>query len=313
MNKFDMLEKFIGKLKTYTLFLVIVEVICTLLIGIGASQVKDLYSSWTLLLILCSLIQICISIFHFGYIKDFPTALVDSLKSDLSSQQMNKDFSRISLINDTITKSLIKLNVQTCKLADQVDIKNSPSENKLCDSGIQQGLKDLNDSFLKNIHNIIDSFQTKFTIGIFINRFSKIPSEDSSEITDCFDSGSFLLRDDLNLDGSIMKDIYNKEGLSGLEFEIQTCIKTCFKNHRSEFFQELRSNNKLSMYTNVIPLVCDEDSSIGVMFIIGDSFKSIPNDFDEVVRIQNRIITNWIERYNECVMLKHISDISSGI
>lgn len=40
------------------------------------------------------------------------------------------------------------------------------------------------------------------------------------------------------------------------------------------------------------------------MFIIGDKMVQIPNDLDDITKIHNRIVANWINKYNECVFQK---------
>jgi hypothetical protein len=312
MNKLDTLSKLLSKLKNYSVALIGIEVSCTALIGLGASQVNDFFSAWTLLIIICSVILIVISSFQYNYLKDFPTTLVESIKSDFSSQEMVKDYSRISIINDSIAKTLITLNSQTCQLQEQADgpaqLSEGIIENILCEKGIQKGISNLIDSFLKNLHNITESSQSKFTVGIYLDRFLQIPSDDTTDLMDYYTSGTFLLKDDLCLKNSISSNIFDKQGASGIDLEIQNCIKSCFNNTHSQFYPELRENKNLSAYANMIPVVCDEEQASGVLFIIANKLDKIPNDFDEVTKIYNRIIANWFHKYNDCIQTRKISN-----
>lgn len=312
MNKLDTLNKLLSKLKNYSIALIGIEVSCTALIGLGASQVNEFFSAWTLSIIICSVIQIVISSFQYNYLKDFPTTLVESIKSDFTSQEMVKDYSRISIINDSIAKTLISLNSQTCQLQEQADgpeqVSGEIVENILCEKGIQQGISNLIDSFLKNLHNITESSQSKFTVGIYLDWFLQIPSDGSTDLIDYYTRGTFLLKDDLYLKNSISQNIFDKKDAIGIELEIQNCIRSCLNNTHSQFYPELRENINLSAYANMIPVVCDEEQASGVLFIIANKLGKIPNDFDEVTKIYNRIIANWVHKYNDCIQTKKNSN-----
>lgn len=308
MKKIEILKNLLDKLRHYALALIAIEVTCTALIGLGASQVDKFLSPWTLLMIFSSFILIVILSYRYTYLKDFPSTLVELIKSDFSVQTLEKDYSRISLINDSIAKTLISLNSQTCQLQEQADgietSNDEPIENKLCDKGIQQGLSVLIDSFLKNLHNIAESSQSKFTVGVYINWFLEIPSYSSLDYMDMHRSGTFILKDDLNIANNISEDIFEKKGAKEIELEIQSWITACYNNGHSQFHVGLRENDSLSIYANTIPVVCNEEAPVGVLFIIGNNLNVIPNDFDEVTRIHNRIISNWINKYNDCVSQK---------
>ncbi|RUA28483.1 MAG: hypothetical protein DSY77_15975 [Bacteroidetes bacterium] len=312
MDKIEALKKLLNHLKNYALVTIAIEVICTGLIGLGASKVTDFFSAWSLLMIFSSIILIVILSYKYYYLKDFPSTLIDSIKNDFQSQSLESDFSRISLINDSIAKSLISLNAQTCQLEDQASglehLHDEPVENKLCDQGLQNGLINLIQSFLKNLHNIVESGQSKFTVGIYLDWYNEIPKEGSGSLGEYYKSGTFILKDDLNLGSEISSEIFNAEGLTGVSLEIQSWIKACFNNGKAQFHNKLRERNDLSIYANNIPVVCSEDDSSGVLFIVGDKMEDIPNDFNEVTRIHNRIISNWINKYNDCIRQRILND-----
>lgn len=305
MDKIESLKKLLNHLKNFALASIVIEVACTALIGLGASKVTDLFSAWTLLMVFSSIILIIILAYKYYYLKDFPSTLVDSIKRDFESQSLESDFSRISLVNDSIAKSLISLNSQTCQLEEQAsgldDIHDEPVENKLCDQGLKNGLTNLIQSFLKNLHNIAESGQSKFTVGIYLDWYNEMPQGDSKSLSEIYTNGTFILKDDLNLDSEIPSDIFDAQGLTGLSLEIQGWIKACFNNCKPQFQNQLREKSDFSIYANTIPVVCSEEHSSGVLFIIGDQIEKLPNDFDEVTRIHNRIISNWINKYNDCI------------
>lgn len=114
-------------------------------------------------------------------------------------------------------------------------------------------------------------------------------------------TGVFVIKDDLNLKDYIAKEIFSKENIAGIELEIQSCLKACFNSKVPQFYSPMRENKSLAMYANLIPVVCDESISSGVLFLVGNNLHSLPNDFDDVTRIYNRIIANWLNRYNDCI------------
>ena len=307
MEKLITLDKILKKLRHYTIAVITIEVICTGLIGLAASQIDSIFSPWTILILFCSFILIVILSYRYNYLKDFPSTLVESIKSDFSNQNLRNDYSRISLINDSIAKSLMSLNSQTCQLNEQVqnftNIEDAPIEDKLCSQGIKNGLSEVIESFLKNLHNIIDSNQSKFTVGVYLSTFWETNAKDPKEDPE-MKRGTFLIKDDLNLLEIIPENILDEENASGLSFEIQTSLKSSWNNKKAEFHPKLKNDNNLSVYTNVIPEVCSEDYYTGVLFIIGNNLIEVPNDFDDVTKIYSRIITNWINKYNECIYQK---------
>ena len=312
MDKIESLKKLLKHLKNFALVSIIIQGTCTALIGLGSSKVTDFYSAWTLLIVFSIIILSIILAYKYSYLKDFPETLIDSIKRDFESQSLQSDFSRIYLVNDSIAKSLISLNSQTCQLAEQalgiVNIDDEPVENKLCGQGIKNGLTNLIQSFLKNLHNITESSQSKFTVGIYLNGYYKMPIEDSESLQDIYTSGTFILKDDLNLANEIPPGIFEAQGLKGLSLEVQRWIVACFNNGKSQFQKQLIEKTDFSIYANTIPVVCSEDHSSGVLFVIGDKIENLPNGFNEVTRIHNRIISNWINKYNECIQQRLRND-----
>lgn len=306
MKYLNELNLWINQMQKYSIWVIIIEVLCTIFISLGASQVSEFLSPWTLLIFFCAIIFTVVLVSRYSYLKYFPSSIVENIKKDFNAKTLEQDYSRITLINNSVANSLISLNSQTCQLQGEADeeIPYSPEETRLCSKGIHLGLESLLSDFLKNLHLIAVAADSKFSVGVYLNYICKDPGTEKTGLKEIFQSGSYLIKDDLQLSEFVKEELFDVNGASGSTLDLQNCLKTSYNNNKSCSSHITFNNKQFFIYCNVIPLVCSEDDPSGVMFLISDKMTQIPNDLDDVTKIHNRIVSNWVNKYNDCVNQK---------
>ena len=174
----DFFESSFEFTKGYTL----IEVIVIVSLGIASSQVKELLSPWTLLIILCGVLLFITYIQRNKFLNKFPKSLIDSVEQSLNLKdveiqrkeseieriKVNKSKSRSGLINEAISKTIVGLNNQTCSLSAR---ENIPDEifNKLCNTDVEQGLLKVLTPLITEIYTIIENDESEVLIGAYFN------------------------------------------------------------------------------------------------------------------------------------------------
>ena len=306
MKYLDELNTWIRQIRKYSIWVIIIEVLCTICISLGASQIEIFLSPWSILIVFSAIIFTVVLFSRYSYLKHFPITIVENIKKDFDAKTLEQDYSRITLINNSVANSLISLNSQTCQLQVEVDdeIPYSDEETRLCSKGINLGLGSLLSDFLKNLHLISEASDSKFSVGVYLNCIYKLPGSRGADDFETCKSGTYLIKDDLQLSEFIIEELFELSGATDSKLELQNCLKTSYNNNKSCNNSIKFKEKQYMIYCNVIPLVCSEEDPSGVMFIIGDKMNKIPNDFDDVTKIHNRIVSNWVNKYNDCVFQK---------
>jgi hypothetical protein len=92
------------------------------------------------------------------------------------------------------------------------------------------------------------------------------------------------------------------------QFNIQTAIRQSFNNY--EYVNSIYQINaeNFSIICSPMPFACNEDEPNGVFFIIGKQIDNLPIETETNLKIFNRVIANWIYRYNECVINRQLNN-----
>lgn len=109
-----------------------------------------------------------------------------------------------------------------------------------------------------------------------------------------------VARDDFDFKGLIPNNIMKHEELVGASFHIQKQMQDSFNNESFVINDIIIGNKNYSLITSNIPTVC-EDGSYGVVFILCEELTKTPEDSEAVFKIFNRLLCNWMSRYNECI------------
>ncbi len=303
------LKDWIKVIQTAILGAIFVEAVLVIVIGVASNNLDKVY--WLGILLSCAVIYLFLTIIKAAYQIRFPSSIVDELIAKRELEEKNKLFARQSNINEYISKAIQSLNTQTCNIQSVEDGKN------LCDQELGVRLKDLLQSFVLHADVLLDAaINRNFTIGLYLDFYYKHPhsladvfvghymGEDfvteapgTSAITD---HGIILLKDDLNLQPYIPKELFLTE-VNGPSFEVQSALKRSFNNLRFFKHQFSIEEQSYSIITAEILEVCSDDNASGVLFIIGKNDFSYPADLPEVLKIFNRIVANYVSRYNDCL------------
>lgn len=146
-----------------------------------------------------------------------------------------------------------------------------------------------------NLFTPLITLNTQFTVGLYLDNYASLITDDHS------DKGIIIIQDTLfSMENSISKDLLQHSNIGGVDLEIQTAIRKSFNNH--EFVQAnfLYEAETLTIICSPMPFACNEDL-LGVFFIISKELERVPEDLPVTLKIFNRMISNWIYRYNECI------------
>ncbi|WP_159451961.1 hypothetical protein, partial [Hymenobacter roseosalivarius] len=116
-----------------------------------------------------------------------------------------------------------------------------------------------------------------------------------------YDTGVLLLKDDLNFNNFLPKDTFYNNNAEGVEYELQSIIKKSFNNKSFVNQNFINKEANYSVFCIDIPLACDLESKLGVLFIISRQVENYPSELASVLSTFTRITSNWVARYDECV------------
>jgi len=288
----DRLDKFSKVVNRAIIGVAIVEALFVLFIGIASSYLDtenetiNKFSFWSLFVF--GILYLLLLLLKTLYNANYPGSITNELKSERDLFVLKRNSDRQKTINDFLISTIQRLNGQTCAL-------NYGDETHLCDQGIQEGIRELIHPIIENMHFMLDTTATDFTIGVYLNSYS------SMEDFENWESGILIISDKLEKHNIIEKELLTNPDVKGEQFQIQTSIRQSFNDYKYIVHNYINGG----MYTIIcspMPFACDEDDVSGVLFIISKHLESIPSETEINLMIFNRVISNWVYRYNECVL-----------
>ncbi len=299
------LDKFAKTINSMVIGLSIFEGILVIVIGVVSNNLttenKEINKICLWILLLCSFFYLVLLLIRTAYIYNFPGSISNELKSERQLTELKKDTARQSTINEFFVSTIQKLNGQTCAL-------NYHDDTHMCDKGIQNGIRELIEPIIDNAYFLLDTINSKFTFGIFLNQYLSRNLDGENE------QGTLIIDDKLNKEYLISKGLFLEAYLRGEKLEIQNAISTAFNN--SEFIKKDfigDDNEKYTIVCSPMPYACNELDMQGVLFIISKEVKSIPSDLPTTLKIFNRVISNWVYRYDQCIESRYQVKLNSTI
>jgi len=289
--KFDVLienlDRFSKTINNSAIFMTVIEAVLVILIGVLSGFLSTVdYAIYGLSFL--SLLYILMLIVRTAYLKSFPGSIADELKSERELTTIKYDVERQNTLNELFVLTMQRLNGQTCSL-------NTGDDTTLCDKGIQEGIYDLIEPLIVNTHYLFNTSQLNFTTGLYLKEFC------SMKIDGNWDTGLITISDKLEKQDILRKDLLTDNTLTGEELEIQTAIRKAFNNNQFIRHDYKVGDSEFTIVCSPFPTACNEYEMLGVFFIISKRVKDLPNDSETKLTIFNRVIANWIFRYNECV------------
>lgn len=312
------MDSLLAKLKEWISFInksiigiIVIQAIFLIIIGIASNKFTGFNDIWTVILIVCSVFYIFFVFVQTAYQLKFPGSIVEELDAKNKLIAKEQLLERQNTINKYFAESIQYLNEQTCS------IDNFDNKTILCDKDLVNRLNQLLKTLVINTDVIIDTSRYKdYTIGLYLEEYYKKPDNiddivlvEENEFTylkdykPIQDQGILVLKDNLNIkDNLLPKKLIELPYAINAEFEIQTSIKRCLNNH---CFDKHEFNYKNETYTIIcsdIPDVCCNDRIIGVLFIISKKINEFPSDISDILKIYNRLISNYKSKYDQCIV-----------
>lgn len=302
----DFFESSFEFTKGYTL----IEVIFIVLLGVASSQVDKLESPWSLLIFVSGIVLFITYSQRNKFLNKFPKSLIESVEQSLDLKdveiqrkdaeieriKVEKNKGRSSLINDAISKTIVGLNNQTCSLSAREEIDEIA--NKLCDKDIEEGLTQILTPLITEIYTIIEEEDSDILIGTYFNDIAQDRAGDSSipPSTPYY----ITVKDDIGLKNKIPSTVVNDDSVTGDLLKLQQIFETCLKNNRFVIQDINLFQESFKIVVSPIPYVCKEDDANGAtLFILKNA--DYPKDFERIMKIFNRLLSNWMYKYNSCV------------
>lgn len=308
MNFFDIinrLERIFRILTAAAIALSITEALIVLFIGIASNNISTpdprINSIWIGILISLIVVYVAIIIVKILYNANFPSSITNELKAQRELSELKDKADRQKAISDFVVQTIERLNVTTCSLTPGDDTQ-------MCDSGLKDGINQLIQPVIANTHFLLNTLNTEFTVGLYLASYRTL-----ANTRDNLDKGIIILKDTLlPCENEISKELIQEEGLAGVELEIQAVIRKSLNNHK--FVEETISNaiTNFTIICSPMPFACEENSLLGVLFIISKYIEKTPEDLPTTLTIFNRIISNWVYRYDGCIISRLSANRGQG-
>lgn len=286
------LEIFAKTINSAIIGVTVFEAIIVMFIGVVSNTVttdNKLVNTYSFCaLIILALVYIFLLTIRTIYTVNYPGSITNELKSERELQELRGEAERKNTINDFLVQTMQRLNGQTCSL-------NIGDDTHLCDGGISKGVRDLIEPIIDNTFFLLNTVNTKFTVGLYLDGYS------SMDTPNHWESGLITIDDKLDKRHHLPKELINIAGVNGEALEIQTAIRQSFNNQQFVFKSYESEGESFSIICSNMPVACNENDGLGVLFIISKNLNVLPSDLSTHLKIFGRVIANWVYRYNECV------------
>ncbi len=309
-NLLEKLAKWIKVIEKAIIGTIIIEGILVIIIGVASNKIGSTFDLWAIALIISSLAYLFLSVINALYQIKFPGSIIEELKSKRELEVKNKLLIRQTAINQLINSSIRGLNTQTCS------IDSYPTSEHLCDKQLETRLAELLNPIVEYTDVILDTTTDKeFTIGIYLEFYNRFPDDyskinltqgsnnnhyiEEDELIE--DKGILILKDELALDYLVPKDLLELDKINGASYEIQSSIR---RSHNNTQFDKHEFYDKDQLYTIIcsdILEVCSDNYANGVLFIITKNQIEVSEDVPDILKIFNRLTTNYTTKYNACI------------
>ena len=299
--KLDTLDVYIQLVRKAILYIIIIEAVLVILIGIASSNLyHEKYATvFVITLILSTLIYAFILAFKYIYQKSIPNSIVDDLKASYELQALNQKYEKNVATNQAINSTIDEIKrIETNSL---IQDSSEPDPNQLLKSEIDKALLPLK----KCLNIIFSKPNAKFTLGIALKDKKRKLSTDTKI------SSNYIFRDDLDIGSTIDERVFTDDNLTGWFLELQSFFKSCINN------EEIETNS----FTQGNSLICCSIKinrgfigQTGVLFIISDMDKSeIPADAKSIVIVFSNLVATWMELFMLNVLSSAFKSIGKSL
>lgn len=198
-------------------------------------------------------------------------------------------------LDEYIDNSIQSLNNSTCPII-------SKRKADVCDQNLQEGINNVLKDFIEKPGFFLNTHEPNYSIGLLINGVFERPQDYVQGQKIQLNDEILKLRDDLNIWHLIPKNMGDTSRYSGTTLSIFTQILST--NRNNNFVTNCIDINDIghTLVTSPVLSVCDGRQAAGVLFILFPDQCDIPEDVEETIQILGRITSNWISKYNLCVI-----------
>ncbi|HAL70790.1 MAG TPA: hypothetical protein DCP71_03355 [Verrucomicrobiales bacterium] len=227
-----------------------------------------------------------------------PEHLFQNLDASLRLRSTSYALARKVTIDAFVDQSIKALNAKTCSLNSQVA--------DVCDQPVFEGLKSMLLPIVDRPQQILDCEMAHFTVGVIVD-YAELQTLELTEPVDedslWFRERTFfsMFRDDLGLKKQIFENVFKMNAPKGVALELLHSIQKA-KNENTLDVRPVSMDNGqvIQLISSPIPMVCEENSPIGVIWVFRECDQIVPEDLDNILRIFGRIAANWLSKFDEC-------------
>lgn len=226
--------------------------------------------------------------------KKFPIKILDHLVSEVELEKKSKDLKRKETIDKYIDNSIKALNLNTCNIYYEDDYH-------LCHQGLKEGISSVISDLIFKANYVLDSNLSKYSIILYFENIAIKTEKYQLGSSVRYQNHFFLLRDDVGIETEIPDDIHNSSGKTGLKHILQTQMSYSFNhNTLSRICVDINEIGH-TLITSPVQAICETDIPSGLFIILADDQFELKNDIENILQIYGRIVSNWIDKYNNCV------------
>lgn len=287
------LERFIRVINRAIIGLKLFEAFLVIVIGVATSFLVDATGGTrvpvlVVLVVAVVVYLLCLTV-QIAYAASFPGSITEELKASKELERLHGDAERQRSLSEFLVQVMQQLNSQTCELGEY-------AENHLCSDGVANGVGKLLSPLTQNINVLLGTPTSNALVGIYLEHYRSLEHDDWVRST-------IVLSDTLGARELIPSNLMESDDLISPHLDVFSAIRWSERNF--EFHEALirdENGRQLTMYCSPMPVACDEDSILGVLFILLPRKEDRVLDLPENMTIFGRVIANWVYRYNDCVL-----------
>lgn len=219
-----------------------------------------------------------------------PDQIFEHLDAKLELHTIKQELARKEAIDGFIDQAIKTLNSATCWISNNKD-------KALCDSAVRDGLAEVLNPLINRTQIVLDCNTAKFSVGARVFHFAQIGSTPLI----CEDEW-LIFRDDIGISQSIVGDPGNNPDAMGAELQFRQAIETVTNENRMVTAAIEIGSQNFQLICSPIPVVCNEESVNGVLWICQECLQRPPVDLNKILLIFGRITANWLSKYHDCLV-----------
>ncbi len=220
-----------------------------------------------------------------------PEKLFDHLEAVDQLKATRKELARKEGIDGFIDMAIKSLNSATCRI-------NSGQVDHICDSAVKDGLGDVLSNLINRTQIILDCDTARFSVGARVFHYA----EAAGQTIRC-DHEWLVLRDDLGVNEEVADDPadHYQTDATGTFLSFRQAIERATNENNLVIVPTTLRGRPIQLICSPIPVVCNEASANGVLWICQECTQPPPSDLANILLIFGRIVANWLSKYHDCL------------